>query len=134
MITEFLEKIEKNDLLVLATCSKVSVSVRKVCYVYFNDKIYFLTSNKSTKSRDIILNENVGILIDDLQITGKAKSIGSPLLDINKQISITFSQKHNFFFERFKKSKNAEFFEVKLKLIKVWKFVDGKDIWIKEKV
>ncbi|MEG0772670.1 pyridoxamine 5'-phosphate oxidase family protein [Clostridium sp.] len=124
---EFIEYLNNQNNIVLSTCSNNKVTSRTMCFVSDGFVLYLLTGKRSNKCKQIEINENVSLCVENMQIEGKAKIIGSPMEDKNIEVSKIFRNKHKGYFERFAHFKVATFIEVKCDYLKQWKMVNDKD-------
>ena len=69
-------QIEKAELAVLATSSQNKPTIRTMCIVFFDEKIYFQTSTEYVKYKQICENKNVALCIGNIQIEGIAEIKG----------------------------------------------------------
>nr|WP_040428987.1 pyridoxamine 5'-phosphate oxidase family protein [Acetivibrio cellulolyticus] len=126
---EFVNCLEKHELIVLSTCLKDKVKSRMMCFVNDELVIYLLTGKRSNKCKQIEGNDNVSLCIDNIQIEGKAKIIGSPMDENNTEISKIFKSRHSAYYKRFAHFKVATFIEIRCEYLKQWKFENGRDYY-----
>jgi uncharacterized pyridoxamine 5'-phosphate oxidase family protein len=123
-----LELIKNKRTLMLATSIDDRVTARSVSCVLIDDRIYFQTDKTFLKYHQIIKNHNVALCIDNIQIEGAANIKGHPLSDENKEFTNKFIEEHEGSFKNYSHMKNEAVVEVELKLITLWKYIDGKPL------
>lgn len=96
-IKDALTKLKTKSIMVLATSLNDFVTARNMSVITVNDKIYCQTDKNMIKSIQINENPNVAYCIDNIQITGKAKIIGT--WEDNKNILAEYKLKHNNSYE-----------------------------------
>lgn len=108
----------------LATAStKGEPSLRQMSTVFFNEKIYFQTSENFEKMADLVSNPNVALGIGNYSFNGKAKILGRPV--DNMDIMKVFKVKHPEAYENYSFLKDEVLIEVSLERCKIW---NGKDM------
>lgn len=78
--TEFsnlLKEISDKYTMVLATSDENIVTARNITTMLINDRIYFQTDSRMEKVKQIIKNPHVALCVENIQILGKAKLLGS---------------------------------------------------------
>lgn len=125
----FINDLEKHERIVLSTCLENKVTSRMMCFVYFDQSIYFLTGRRSNKCKQIEGNSNVSLCIENIQLEGIATIIGHPSEKQNELISNIFGNKFPFYFNRFAHYKAAVFIKVKIQNVKQWKMEDGRNFY-----
>lgn len=78
-LRSFFADFGKARKMVLSTSAKDKVSSRMMSVVQIDGKFYFQTDKKLRKYRQISVNKNIALCIDNIQIEGVCKEIGSPL-------------------------------------------------------
>ncbi len=116
--------IEKNGIMVLATCADDRVTARAVSCVSNGLLIYFQTGSDLLKFRQIKENPNVALCAGNMQIEGRA-IIRSQSLSENDFIE-KYKIKHRSAFERYSSMKKSFVVEVEPALITFWKYLDNK--------
>jgi general stress protein 26 len=127
--TEFLEYLNNKQFIVLSTCSNNHVTSRTVCFANDGFVIYLLTGKRMNKCKQIEENDNVALCIDDLQITGKARLIGSPMEEQNAEAGRMFMNKHPAYYERFAHFKVATLIKIQCEYFKQWRMENGRDCY-----
>ena len=128
-IKDALTKLKTKSIMVLATSLNDFVTARNMSVITVNDKIYCQTDKNMIKSIQINENPNVAYCIDNIQITGKAKIIGT--WEDNKNILAEYKLKHNNSYEKYKRIKDEVVIETIIEQIQIWEYKDGKPYIIK---
>jgi len=122
-IEDILKNIETKSIMVLATSLKDFVTARSMSIITVNEKIYCQTDKNLTKAVQINKNPNVAYCVDNIQITGKAKIIGT--WEENKNILAEYKKKHNRSYEKYKNVKNEIVIETTIEEIQLWEYKNG---------
>ena len=75
---DFINTLEKEQSIVLATSSKDSVTARTMSHVNDGSDIYFQTGNTSEKFKQIEANPKIAFAIGNMQIEAFAEILGHP--------------------------------------------------------
>ena len=117
---EVMERLDKENTIVLATSDKDIVSARSVWYVLYKSSIYFFTSPAWEKIKQIKKNPNVALCLDNIQLKGIAIIKGHPTLKENETIVDYCQKKHAGIGDYNMKRKNMVLIEVKINKIEMW--------------
>lgn len=120
---EIFEQIGSSFHGTLATCSKDRVTARIISFVVIDNKFYFQTGKDMLKTKQIHDNRNVAITNNAVQIEGFASLLGHPI-DFKEFINL-YKDKYPIAYEKYSSLECEVLFEVKPRLIKLWKYEDG---------
>ncbi|WOO87704.1 pyridoxamine 5'-phosphate oxidase family protein [Mollicutes bacterium LVI A0039] len=119
-----LEQISQCKDMVIATSLNDCVTARSVSTIVVDDKIYFQTSNKMEKYRQIAGNPRVALTKGFFQIQGNAKCIGT--WSDNPKLCNKYKQLHSKSYEAYGELDEEVVIEVSIKEIKSWQYRDDK--------
>lgn len=91
-----IEIVQGHNDIVLSTCYKNKVTSCSMCFANDDLNFYFLTGIRSTKFKQIEVNNQVALCTSNIQIEGTAEILGSPLSENNKEASKMFRVKNKF--------------------------------------
>ena len=114
------KKIGKSKFAVLATSAQNKPTARTMSIVFFDNKIYFQTSNEYLKYKQITENNNVALCIGNMQIEGNA-NIKGKTIEQNKFIEI-YKKSHNSSYKKYSKLDESIVIEVEPKKITLWEY------------
>jgi len=123
-IEKILESISKKPIMVFATSKNQKVTARNMSVIVLGNRIYFQTGLSMTKSQQIIENENVAFCIDNYQIYGKAKNIGT--WEQHEDVLKEYRKVHNSSYETYKNVKDEIVVETTIHEIEMWEYREGK--------
>ncbi len=112
---KFWEEMGESKKVVLATSLNDKVTSRMVNAIIFNKKIYVQTNSHSRKYEQMKRNKNVSLCIENIQIDGECKEIGSPLE--NQNFTELYKKYFTKDFARYSISENERLFEIEIKFI-----------------
>jgi len=120
------KQIGKSKFAVLATSAQNKPTVRTMSIVFFDNKIYFQTSNEYLKYKQITENNNVALCIGNMQIEGKA-NIKGKTIEQRKFIEI-YKKNHNSSYKKYSKLDESIVIEIDPKKITLWEYniINGK--------
>jgi uncharacterized pyridoxamine 5'-phosphate oxidase family protein len=104
---ENLKVLHKNKLIYLATACEGRVKSRVVDYHNEGLTIGFITWTDSIKIQHMKRNPLVSLCIQNLQIEGKAKLLGHPGLEENKEFTELYKERHPTPFNNFIQMENV---------------------------
>lgn len=125
---EVMGLLRNKDIMVLATSSNDRVTARSVSYIVLNSSIYFQTDKTFLKCKQIIINPNVALCIDNIQIEGSAKIKGHPFDEENRAFVEEFRKVHNGSFNAYSHMENEVVIEIEPISITLWKYEEGKPL------
>ena len=117
---EVMERLKKEETIVLATSYKDKVTARSVWFVLYESSIYFVTLKAYTKFKQIEKNPNVALCLDNIQIEGIAAIKGYCSLKENEPIK-DYCVKNDNGMACYMKYKSTVLIEVKINKIGIWK-------------
>ena len=125
---EFFYKLGDTKIMVLATTDNKKVSARNMSIVINKEKFYFQTDYNFDKCRDIEINRNVALCVDNIQIEGKITYIGDFYEDKFEDFKRIFKLKHKGSYEGYSKLMENKIFEIMPTKISLYKY-EGSDIY-----
>jgi general stress protein 26 len=123
---EIIEKLNKNKHIVLATAADNDVSARTMSYVNFDLDIYMQTDKNYNKIKQISVNPEVALCLDNLQISGKALILDHPLLDKYKNIMEKYKERNISAFNKYSHLINEVLIKIEISNVTVWKYIDNR--------
>ena len=123
---ETINFISHHSTWVLATCANNHVTARSVSTVNIGLKFYFQTDTSFIKYRQIMINPNVALCLDNYQIEGMARGLGHPLSANNKFFCDLFKKQHPLAFSRYAAISTAAVIEINIKQISIWRHINNK--------
>jgi general stress protein 26 len=123
---EVVSALEKENTLILAACADNRVTTRAMSHVNDGLCVYFQTGEHYLKTQQIKANPNVALSVGNYEIEGRAEIIGHPMDESNRQILEMIKDKHPNAAERWSALSNQVVIKVKIKLVRHWRYVDGK--------
>lgn len=123
---ELFKEIGESKVMYLATCANGRVTSRAMSFIIYDQKLYFQTDRKFIKYEQISENPNVAVCIDNIQIEGVCKDIGSPLDDANRFFAEKYEKYYKSSFEKYSHMKDEALLEVAPTQIKLWKYDAGR--------
>lgn len=115
--------LKNSKVMYLATASKNGEpSIRQMCVIYLNGKLYFQTDSTFAKSKDLAENSAIALGIGAFSFKGTAKNLGAP--KDNPEILEVFKQIHTEAYNTYSFLSTELLFEVELAECKIW---DSKD-------
>ena len=121
-LRSFFADFGKARKMVLSTSAKDKVSSRMMSVVQIDGKFYFQTDKKLRKYRQISVNKNIALCIDNIQIEGICSEKGRPLDDSG--FCETFQKCFKGSFDAYSSLDNERLFYVRPLFIERWKYVD----------
>jgi hypothetical protein len=122
VVAEVTGLIERNAVMVLATCAQERVTARSMSVVHNGLAIYFQTGTTLLKFDQMIANPNVALCAGNLQIEGRAREIGHPLAPENAWFAGAYSQRHPGSFKTYSGLAENRVFEVTPQRVVLWKY------------
>jgi uncharacterized pyridoxamine 5'-phosphate oxidase family protein len=122
--TKVLQELATINIMILATSKKDIVTARSMSIIMDNNKIYFQTGKLMDKYDQLVCNENVALCMNNIQIQGSARDIGSWIH--NQELLSLYKKKHNNSYELYGNMKTQTVIEITIKNIKKWEYVNGK--------
>ena len=122
-LRSFFADFGKARKMVLSTSAKDKVSSRMMSVVQIDGKFYFQTDKKLRKYRQISVNQNVALCIDNIQIEGVCKEIGSPL--DNDVFCNAFRECYKGSYDAYTSLEDERLFAVEPVFIERWIYFDG---------
>lgn len=120
--SEILKLLDKNNVMVLATCCNDRVTARAVSCVHKKLKLIFQTGKTSLKYEQMIKNKNVALCAANMQMEGIATFKGHSTAPHNKEFISLFKKLCPMAFERYSRLKDEVVVEVVPALITLWKY------------
>ena len=114
------KQIGKSKFAVLATSSQNKPTARTMSIVFFDNKIYFQTSNEYEKYKQILENNNVALCIGNMQIEGNANIKGKTIEQI-KFIEY-YKKSHNSSYKMYSKLDESIVIEIEPRKITLWEY------------
>jgi general stress protein 26 len=119
-LEKIFNKIGKSKFAVLATSSHNKPTVRTMSIVFFDNKIYFQTSNEYVKYKQISENNNVALCIGNIQIEGLANIKGITMEHSN--FIKNYKKYHNSSYKKYSKLDCSRLIEVIPIKIIIWEY------------
>jgi len=123
---EVISALEKEKNLTLATCTDSRVTIRPMSHISNGLTIYFQTGEYYLKTQQIKANPNVAISVGTYEIEGLAEIIGHPMDESNQFFIKKFRARHQNYAERWSALPNAVVVKVEIRLVRQWRYIDGK--------
>jgi general stress protein 26 len=123
-IEEALKIIRDKSFMVLSTSFQDIVTSRNMSVITINDKIYCQTDKNMVKAKQISKNNNISLCVDNIQIVGKAKFIGT--WNENKDILSEYKKIHTNSYEKYKNVADEIVIEIVILAIKLWEYKNSK--------
>jgi len=112
--------------MVLATCAETRTTARMMSCIFYEDNIYFQTDKNFLKYKQIILNPNIALCIDNIQIEGVASDVGHPLDKINEYFAIQFKINYPIAYKKYIALPDECLIKVIPTFITLWEYDNGK--------
>ncbi len=111
--------LSNSKVMSLATASKKGIpSIRQMCVIFLNGKIYFQTDANFAKSKDLAENPAVALGVGAYSFFGTAKLLGAP--KDNPEILEVFGRTHQEAYETYSFLSTEILFEISLNSCKIW--------------
>lgn len=120
---EFLTEFGQGRKMVLSTSENDKVSSRMMSVIRINDEFFFQTDTQLRKYRQLTVNQNVALCIDNIQIEGICEEKCHPL-DHDEFCSL-YQQCYKGSFDAYSSLKNERLFVVKPLFVERWIYRDG---------
>ena len=124
--TSFFNKIGIAKKMVLATCAENKTTARMMSCIFTDGNIYFQTDKDFLKYKQITINPNVALCIDNIQIEGIASDIGHPLDKDNIFFSVKFKASFRGAYYKYTSLSCERLIQVTPKFITLWEYDNGK--------
>ena len=119
---EFFNILGNQKVMVLATSYGDSVTARNMSCIILDKKIYFQTDTAFKKIKQIVMNPNVALCVDNIQIEGIAKIRKHPFDEENKEFVNAFKERYKGSYERYSHIKNEVVVEIEPTFVTLWKY------------
>lgn len=119
-----LNELAAHHVMVLATSANNIVTARNVSIVLYRDKLYFQTDSAMEKARQLRQNPLVALCIENIQIEGLAKEIGT--WENHQDILKEYQKYHCVSYEKYKNLSTEEVIEIEITRAKKWEYREGK--------
>jgi uncharacterized pyridoxamine 5'-phosphate oxidase family protein len=123
-------QIGESKELPIATSSKNNPTVRIVCCIIYDNKIYFQTGSDLLKYEQICENNNVALCFINIQIIGIAKIIGKTTDKENIKIMEIYKKCFPKSYETYSHYEKEILIEINPKKIMKWDYENGKPFQI----
>lgn len=123
-ISTFFEQLGEYKLMVLSTSLNNNVSSRMMSIVVLNGKFYFQTDKTLRKYEQLLGNKNVALCIDNIQIEGTCREIGTP--SESPVFCELFETYYKSSYDNYSLLQDERLFEVTPVFIERWIYEDGK--------
>ena len=119
----FYKELGESKKMVLSTSLNDVVTSRMMSVVLINKKIYFQTDRTFRKYRQLKENPRVSLCVDNMQIEGHCREVGSPLdstefVNAYKKYFLNSYTRYSFL-------KNERLFVVIPTFVERWLYIDG---------
>lgn len=125
---EIVNSLENNRIWILSTASDGHVSSRSMSIINKGLNIYFQTHKSYIKYEQMEKNKNVSLCFNNISVEGTAENIGSWKEEKNKELMKLYKSIHLGSFETYGLLEGEVVFKVTPKLVKLWKYINGKPI------
>lgn len=98
---EFIKHLHEYEDVVFSTSLNNKVTSRTMSYVNDQLNLYFMTSKRSNKCKQIKGNQHISLCTKNVQIEGIATILGHPMDDENRKVSELIKSKHPEYYKRF---------------------------------
>lgn len=121
--SELINQFGTSKKMVLSTAENNMVSSRMMSVIQIDGRFYFQTDRTFRKYRQLSLNPNVSLCIENIQIEGRCKEIGRPLE--NNEFLEKFQKCFPDSYKRYSLLENEVLFEITPTYIKRWIYMDS---------
>ena len=118
------ERIGVSSKMTLATSVNNIVSARTVSVVNIDGFLYFQTDRLMDKAKEIIINPNVALCLNEIQVKGHCHDIGNPNCDSNYFFIEKYKELFPNAFAKYSHLENETVFKVKPILAKTWLYIN----------
>lgn len=125
---EVISCLESNRIWVLSTAAGGNISSRSMSIMNQGLEIYFQTNECYVKHEQMQANRNVALCFNNISIEGTAEAIGSWKDEKNKELMELYQATHPGSFNAYGMLEGQVVYKVIPKLIKMWKYIEGKPI------
>ena len=122
-LNEIFEQLQDHGKLVLATTDNNKVSARKMSFIIHDQCFYFQTDINFRKCKDLEINNNVALCIDNIQIEGICKKLSHPLE--NEMFKTLFKKYYPSSFESYTNLSTECLFVIEPTFIQRWNYIDN---------
>lgn len=119
----FFSQFGEYKLMVLSTSLEDKVSSRMMSIVAYNGKFYFQTDKTFKKYKQLQGNPNVSLCIDNIQIEGTCKELGSP--SDHPEFCKLFEKYYKGSYVSYSLLPDERLFEITPAFIEQWIYEDG---------
>lgn len=126
--SKFFKLLGETKIMVLATSNNNKVSARNMSVVVSGESLYFQTDWNFEKCRDIDVNKNIALCVDNIQIEGRVDHIGSILDEEFSDFKRIFKEKHRGSYDAYSKLMENRVFRVEINKVSLYKY-DNKDVF-----
>ena len=120
---KFWQEFGKGKKMVLSTALNDMVTSRMMSVIHLNNQLYFQTDSTFRKYNQLKKNPHAALCIDNIQIEGLCKEIGSPAE--NTEFCNAYKEYFTSSFYRYTLLKNERLFVVVPTFIERWVYMDG---------
>jgi len=121
---EIIGLLEKPPTIILSTCADNRVTARTMNLISEGVIVYFLTAKDGEKGKQILINPNVAMAVDNIQIEAIARFTDNE--DEIKLCSAKFKAKFPQLYEKYADFPEEPTLVCEPLKIKLYKFIDGK--------
>lgn len=125
---EIYNNIGEKAFLVLSTSYKDRVSSRTMSFIVIDKKFYFQTDKTFLKFEQINNNPNVSLCINNIQIEGKAKILGHPFQETNKQFLELYKNAFLNSYNNYSSFDREVVISIEPIFITLWKYEENKPL------
>lgn len=119
---DFIAEFGKGKTMVLSTSADNIVSSRMMSVVLIDGLFYFQTDADFKKYKQLIVNPNVALCVDNIQIEGVAEELGLPVE--NQRFCEHFKECYKGSYDAYTGLKNERLFVVKPVYIERWIYIE----------
>jgi len=125
---DIISVLDKKVTIVFATCANNRVTIRPMSHVNDGLTVYFQTGEHYLKTQQIRSNPNVAISVGTYEIEGEAEIIGHPEDEANQFFIEKYKEKHPSYAGRWSTIPNQVVVKIEIKLVRQWRYIDGKPV------
>ena len=124
MMDEVFNQLGSHKVMVLATSFEDRVTARNMSCIIMKHKIYFQTDKNFLKTQQMLKNQNVALCVDNIQLEGIAKIIGSA--EEVPEFCEAYKRYFRASYDTYTHLINQVIIEVEPTFIILWRYADGR--------
>ena len=121
---EVFNQLGSHKVMVLATSSEDRVTARNMSCIIMYHKLYFQTDKRFLKTEQMLKNQNVAFCVDNIQMEGVARIIGS--VNMVPEFCEAFKRYFRASYDTYTHLSNQVIIEVEPTFITLWRYAEGR--------